>query len=98
MGNGEMTEILKQIDEYVAATMESLSSSQVATLRGLLFAGYRGERDNILLELLKTKGEIEITHSALTESYTYKFEKETADYSRIKPEFFRAARKQLLEE
>ncbi len=90
-----MSDILKQIDEYVAATMESLSSSQIATLRALLFAGYRGERDNILLELLKTKGESEIVHSDLTESYTYKFEKETADYSRIKPEFFRAVRGHL---
>ena len=98
MGESKMTDILKQIDEYVAATMESLNPSQIATLQVMLFGGYRGERDNILVELLKTKGESEIAHSDLTESYTYKFEKETADYSRIKPEFFRAARKLLLEE
>lgn len=90
-----MTDIMEQIDEYVAAAIESLSASQAATLRALLFAGYRGERDPILLELLKTMGENEISHSDLTESYTYAFENETAQYSRIKPEFFRAVRKRL---
>jgi hypothetical protein len=90
-----MTDILERIDEYVAATIKSLRPSQIATLRALLFAGYRGERDYILLELLKAKGESEIAHSDLTETYTYKFEKETAKYSRIKPEFFRAVRRHL---
>jgi hypothetical protein len=90
-----MTDILEQIDEYVPEKIKSLNESQLATLRALLFAGYRGERDYILLELLKNRGESEITHSELTESYSYSFEKETAQYSRIKPEFFRAVRKHL---
>jgi hypothetical protein len=90
-----MTDMLEQIDEYVAAKLKDLSASQLATLGALLFAGYRGERDHVLLELLKSRGENEITHSELTESYSYSFEKETAQYSRIKPEFFRAVRKQL---
>jgi hypothetical protein len=93
-----MTDILEQIDEYVSGKIKNLSREQKATLRALLFAGYRGERDYILLELLKAKGVSEIAHSDLTESYTYKFDKETADYSRIKPEFFRAVRKRLFTE
>lgn len=90
-----MKDMMEQIDEYVATRLKSLSSSQLATLRALLFAGYRGERDYVLLELLKTTEADEIAHSELTESYTYSFENETAQYSRIKPEFFRAVRKQL---
>jgi hypothetical protein len=92
-----MTEILEQIDGYVAETLKSLSPSQKTTLKALLLAGYRGERDSILLELLKSRGESEISHSDLTENYTYNLEKETADYSRIKPEFYRSVRKQLME-
>ena len=92
-----MTEILEQIDGYVNETLKSLSTSQIATLKSLLLAGYRGERDHILLELLKAMGEDKISHSALTESYTYNLEKETADYSRIKPEFYRSVRKHLME-
>ncbi len=92
-----MTEILEQIDVYVAETLKSLSPSQTATLTAMLFAGYRGERDYILLELLKARGEREIAHSDLTETYTYNLEKETADYSRIRPEFYRSVRKHLME-
>jgi hypothetical protein len=92
-----MTEILEQIDGYVVQTLKSLSPSQIATLKALLLAGYRGERDSILLELLKLRGESEISHSDLTESYTYNLEKETADYSRIRPEFYRSVRKHLTE-
>lgn len=95
MGDSEVTDILEQIDGYVAEKIKDLSPSQIATLRALLFAGYRGERDYVLLELLKAKGESKIAHSDLTETYTYKFEKETAKYSRIKPEFFRAVRGHL---
>lgn len=90
-----MTDIMEQIDEYVAATIEGLSVSQLATLRALLFAGYRGERDFVLVQLLKTMKTDKIAHSELTESYTYNFENETAWYSRIKPEFFRIVRKRL---
>ena len=92
-----MTEILEQIDGYVVQTLESLSPSQIATLKALLLAGYRGERGHILLELLKARDESEISHSDLTESYTYNLEKEIVDYSRIKPEFYRAVRKHLME-
>jgi hypothetical protein len=97
MGESEMTDILLEIDEYVAATIKTLSQEQVKTLRGLLFAGYRGEREYVLLELLKCQGESAISHSDLTESYTYAFENETAQYSRIKPEFYRSVRKHLTE-
>jgi hypothetical protein len=97
MGESEMTDIIQQIDEYVDATIKTLSSEQVKTLKALLLAGYRGERDYVLLELLKHIGESAIAHSDITESYTYKFENETADYSRIKPEFYRSVRKHLAE-
>ncbi|MBU2559886.1 hypothetical protein KKA03_03235 [archaeon] len=90
-----MTDILQQIDEYVAATIKALSPEQAKTLKALLLAGYRGERDYILLELLKHEGASAIAHSGLTESFIYKFEHETADYSRIKPEFYRSVRKHL---
>lgn len=92
-----MSEILEQIDGYVAETIKTLRPEQNATLKALLLAGYRGERDYILLELLKARGEDKISHSALTETYTYNLEKETADYSRIKPEFYRSVRKHLME-
>lgn len=90
-----MKDMADQIEEYVATKIKSLSPSQLATLRALLYAGYKGERDYVLLELLKTMGSDEITHSELTESFVYSFENETAQYIRIKPEFFRAVRKHL---
>lgn len=95
MGESEMSDILEDIDRYVASTIDSLSPSQHTTLRALLFGGYRGERDFVLMQLLKTMGEGKISHSDLTESYACAFENETAQYSRIRPEFFRAVRKHL---
>lgn len=97
MGESKVTDILLEIDEYVASTIKTLSPQQVKTLRALLYAGYRGEREYVLLELLKCQGESAIAHSDLTESYTYKFENDKADYGRIKPEFYRSVRKHLSE-
>ena len=90
-----MTDILKKLDDYVADAIKDLNPSQLATLKALLFVGYRGERDYVLLELLKGSGETEIAQSDLTESYTYKSENETTNYARIKPEFFRSVRKHI---
>jgi hypothetical protein len=90
-----MTDILAQIDEYVENAIKGFNPSQIATLKALLFVGYRGERDYILLELLKGSGEEEIAHSDLTESYTYTSENATTNYARIKPEFFRSVRKHI---
>jgi hypothetical protein len=90
-------EIMREIEEHVARVLESLSPSQKATLKALLFAGFRGERESLLLELLATMGEEEISPSELTETFTYSFEDEAVQYHRIKPEFYRAVRKRLLE-
>jgi hypothetical protein len=90
-----MKDMAGQIEEFVATKIKSLSPSQLATLKALLFAGYKGERDYVLLKLLETMGENKIAHSELTETFVYSFENETAQYSRIKPEFYRAVRKHL---
>ncbi len=92
-----MKDMMREINEYVATELESLGPSQLTTMKALLFAGYKGERDYVLLELLKTMGADEIAHSELTETFVYSFEGETAQYVRIKPEFFRGVRKQLFE-
>ncbi len=92
-----MNDMIREINEYVAAELKSSGPSQLTTLKALLFAGYKGERDYVLLELLKTMGVDEIAYSELTETFVYSFEGETAQYVRIRPEFFRAVRKQLFE-
>ncbi|MEE8167839.1 MAG: hypothetical protein V3T58_03070 [Candidatus Hydrothermarchaeales archaeon] len=91
--------IIEEIEGYVKREIAKLSQSQLATLKALLFSGYKGERDYVLKELLKNMGREGISPSALTESFTSSFEGdvEEARYYRIKPEFYRAVRKELLE-
>jgi hypothetical protein len=90
-------EIIKKIEDYVAATIDTLNSSQKKTLEALIFSGYRGEREEVLLRLLKSMGESKISQSELVESFTYTFEGDAVKYWRIKPEFYRAVRKLLAE-
>jgi|Deesub1362A_J573_1020465.scaffolds.fasta_scaffold00115_36 hypothetical protein len=88
--------MIEEIEKYVARIFENLSPSQKATLKALMFSGFKGERDHILLELLKEMGEDKISHSELTESFTCSFEGVLVNYSRIKPEYYRAVRKLLM--
>ncbi|MFQ5887805.1 MAG: hypothetical protein ACE5HY_03820 [Candidatus Hydrothermarchaeales archaeon] len=92
-----MSEIIKYIDEYVKNRINELNSSQVTTLKALVLAGYKGERNYVLEDFLKSMGEEGISFCDLIESFEYSFEDETAVYTRIKPEFFRATRKHLFE-
>lgn len=88
-------DFLEKIDEYVGNALENLDESEMATLRALLFFGYRGGRDYVVKDLLKMMGCDEIKLSELTEEFQYVQEGETARYIRIKPEYFRAVRRRL---
>lgn len=88
-------DFLAKIDEYVGNALENLDESEMATLRALLFFGYRGGRDYVVKDLLKMMGCDEIKLSELTEEFQYVQEGETARYIRIKPEYFRAVRRRL---
>jgi len=90
--------MLDRIGAWVEEKMEGMSEAQLTTLKALLFAGYKGERDYVLTELLKALGGREIAHSELTEEFTYVADGKEVRYLRIIPEFYRAVRKRLLEE
>ncbi|MFQ5800143.1 MAG: hypothetical protein ACE5HH_00285 [Candidatus Hydrothermarchaeales archaeon] len=90
-----MTNVMDEIEEHVGKEMEAMTPSQIKTLKALLFSGYKGERELVLLELLRTMKEEKITSSSLVESFASTFEEDSATYWRIKPEFFRAVRKEL---
>ncbi|MFQ6136574.1 MAG: hypothetical protein ACE5PM_05295 [Candidatus Hydrothermarchaeales archaeon] len=92
-----MNDIIVEIDEYVKSKIKELNPSQIATLKALILAGYKGERDYVLKDLLKEIGEEDIAQSGLTETFEYSFENEKARYIRIKPEFFRAVRRYFYE-
>ena len=93
-----MTDILEDIDEYVKNKIKELNTAQVATLKTLVLAGYKGERNYVLEDLLHSMGEEGISESDLIESFKYSIKDETAIYFRIKPEFFRAVRKYLFKD
>ncbi len=92
---GEDTDVIAKIDEYVGNVLERLDEDEMATLRALLFFGYRGGRDYVVKDLLKLMGGDEAKPSELTEEFQYVQEGETAHYIRIKPEYFRAVRRRL---
>ncbi len=87
--------IIEDIQEYVKKEMAGMNQEQLATLKALLYSGYKGERDYVLKELLESMGSDGITPSSLTESFNSTFEDEEATYHRIKPEFYRAVRREL---
>ncbi len=87
--------IMDEIEKYARKEIAKMNKKQLTTLKALLFSGYKGERDYILKELLKHMGSDGITPSSLTESFTSAFEGKEAKYYRIKPEFYRAVRKEL---
>jgi hypothetical protein len=83
--------MLEDIEEFVRAEIKKMTPAQLETLKALIYGGYKGERDYVLEGLLE--GQIE--HSSLTETFEYIFEDEKVRYSRIKPEYYRAVRKEL---
>ena len=89
--------MLDEMDAWVEGKLKEMDEAQLTTLKALLFAGYRGERDYVLLELLKAMGEEKITPSELTEEFTYVEQGREVRYLRILPEFYRAVRKRLME-
>jgi hypothetical protein len=92
-----MNEILDEIKDYVKGEIESMSKSELNTLRALLYSGYKGEREQVLLKLLRMLGENRISPCSLIESFKTTFEDgKTIRYWRIKPELFRATRELLL--
>jgi len=93
-----MSDILEDIDEHVKNKIKELKTPQLTTLKILVLAGYKGERNYVLEGLLHSRGEEGISESDLIESFKYSLNDETAIYFRIKPEFFRAVRKYLFKE
>jgi hypothetical protein len=87
--------ILADIQTYVRREISQMDREQLATLRALLFSGYRGERDYVLREILRYMGGEKIAPSDLTESFILAFEGGDVTYHRIKPEFYRAVRREL---
>ena len=93
-----MKDMIQEIEAYVKRELGSMSPHQINTLKALLYSGYKGEREAVLLELLKTMGEERITSSPLAESFTSVFEGGAkAIYWRIKPEFYRAVRNHIFQ-
>ncbi len=91
-----MKDPLNEIEAYVKSELKTMTKSQIQTLRALLLSGYRGERETLLVELLKTMDEDKITSSTVIESFISTFENKTSvKYWRIKPEFYRSVRKLL---
>ncbi len=90
--------MLEDIEKWVGKKLEGMSKAQLTTLKALLFAGYKGEREHVLIELLGALGEDKIAPSELMEEFTYIEQGKEVRYLRIIPEFYRAVRKSLMEE
>ncbi len=86
--------IIEDIQEYVKKEMAGMNQEQLSTLKALLYSGYKGERDYVLRALLESLSSDSIAPSSLTESFNSTFEDEEATYYRIKPEFYRAVRRE----
>lgn len=91
----------EEIRRYVRREIRKLNKNQRLTLRALLFAGYKGEREQLILELLKFYGLSKVENSSLIETFTLHEEtkeskSEKIRYYRIKPEYYRAVREILL--
>jgi hypothetical protein len=91
-----MSDITEKIEVYVSEEIKAMTPSQIQTLKALIFSGYKGEREHVLLELLKSRGGGRVSPSPLVESFVSAFEDGSATYWRIKPEFFRTVRRQLI--
>lgn len=91
MGKG----MLAKIEEHVKVLLGQLDEAELATVRALVVFGYKGGRDYVVAELLKMMGCDEIKLSEFTEEFQYIQDGETVRYVRIKPEYFRAVRRQL---
>lgn len=96
MEDRKVEDVLEYIERFVVKQIEVMSASQKATLKALLYSGYKGEREYVLLELLQSMGEKSVSESPLIESFTSTFTDGEEIYWRIRPEFYRALRKRLL--
>jgi len=90
--------MIDEIEKHVKRELKKLTKKQKATLEALLFAGYKGEREAVMLKLLKLMNINKIEESTLTESFTMESKKEKVKYCRIKPEYYRSVRKMLVGE
>lgn len=89
----------EEIKKHVKREIKKLGKKQKLTLKALLFAGYKGEREELIIELLKLYGLRKIESSSLIEAFTMQEESgKKIKYYRIKPEYYRAVREILLEE
>jgi hypothetical protein len=70
MEESSMKDPLNEIELYVSSELKTMTKSQIQTLRTLLLSGYKGERETLLVALLKTMDEDKITTSTLIESFT----------------------------
>jgi hypothetical protein len=94
----EVKEIISAIQNHVEQEIKASKSSQIKTLKALIFSGYKGEREAVLLELLKTMGEDNLSPSPLIESFQSTFEDDkSVRYWRIKPEFYREVRRKIFQ-
>jgi hypothetical protein len=85
--------VIAEIEAYVRREIEKLTEGQKITLKALIFAGYRGEREELVKMLIEAFGGDGIKESPLVESFTYTFSGEEVRYWRILPEYYRAVRK-----
>ena len=89
----------EEIKKHVKKEIKKLGKKQKLTLKALLFAGYKGEREELILELLNLHGIKKPESSPLTESFILQEESgKKVKYYRIKPEYYRAVREFLLKE
>jgi len=89
----------EEIKKHVKREIKRLGKKQKLTLKALLFAGYKGEQEELLLELLKLYGLRKPESSSLIETFTMQEEGgRKIKYYRIKPEYYRAVREILLGE
>jgi|GEM_PF-2366605 len=87
--------MIDEIEKYVKNEFRKLTKKQKATLEALLFAGYKGEREQVLVKLLKLMKINKIEESTLIESFILANKTEKVKYYRIKPEYYRSVRKLL---
>ncbi len=92
-----MKDIMDEIESYTRKQLKELNSGQLKTIEALLLAGYKGEREKVLERILQDMEEPGVQISPLIESFTYTHEDgEKARYWRIKPELYRAIRREIL--
>jgi len=97
MGEDSAEKLMAEIQRWVEKRLKDLDAHQLNTLKALVYAGYKGEREKLLIELLRALGEREISESPFVESFTSIFEDGAEErYWRIKPEFYRVVRRELL--